>query len=200
MQQNEMKLEFDSHSCNESFARVTVAAFMTQLNPTLEEVADVKTAVSEAVTNAIIHAYKNESVVKSRFVKSEDTAEEAGRIWITCHIRDNLLEVEVRDTGCGIADVKRAMEPFFSTAEENDHSGLGFAFMEAFMDTLEVESAPGEGTCVRMTRRIGGGRHSESICGKTDAFDMLQPEQDGMPPKSQYDGNDAGNILLSDGR
>ncbi|MCC8049832.1 MAG: anti-sigma F factor [Clostridiales bacterium] len=147
MQQNEMKLEFDSRSCNESFARVTVAAFMTQLNPTLEEVADVKTAVSEAVTNAIIHAYKRNF--------QNDTESAADKIWITCRIRDGILQVEVRDDGCGITDVKRAMEPFFTTEKENDHSGMGFAFMEAFMDTLQVESSPGKGTCVCMSKRIG---------------------------------------------
>ncbi|MCC8137192.1 MAG: anti-sigma F factor [Clostridiales bacterium] len=157
MQQNEMKLEFDSRSCNESFARVAVAAFMTQLNPTLEEAADVKTAVSEAVTNAILHAYRN---------SLPDTVD---KIWITCRIRDDLLEVEVRDSGCGIADVRRAMEPFFTTEEENDHSGMGFAFMEAFMDTLQVESAPGGGTCVRMTRRIGR---------ETEAPDAPLPKDD----------------------
>lgn len=138
MQQNEMKLEFDSRSCNEGFARVAVAAFMTQLNPTLEEVADVKTAVSEAVTNAIIHAY--EGAVR--------------KIVIEARIEEELLTVVVEDTGRGIADVKRAMEPMFTTKAECDRAGMGFAFMEAFMDSLEVESEPGRGTRVTMTKRV----------------------------------------------
>lgn len=138
MQQNEMKLEFDSRSCNEGFARVAVAAFMTQLNPTMEEVADVKTAVSEAVTNAIIHGYEGR----------------VNKITITCRIREQELEVEVCDAGRGIADVALAMEPMFTTKAECDRAGMGFAFMEAFMDSLEVESALSKGTCVRMTKRI----------------------------------------------
>lgn len=139
MQQNEMKLEFDSRSCNEGFARVAVAAFMTQLNPTLEEVADVKTAVSEAVTNAIIHGYEGR----------------VEKITILCRIRGEELWVEVMDEGRGIADVKLAMEPLFTTKAECDRAGMGFAFMEAFMDSLEVDSALGRGTRVRMTKRIG---------------------------------------------
>lgn len=138
MQQNRMKLEFESRSCNEGFARVAVAAFMTQLNPTLEEVADVKTAVSEAVTNAIIHGYE-------------------GKVdWVTieCRIEEQRLWIEIGDTGRGIADVKQAMQPLFTTKAECDRAGMGFAFMEAFMDTLEVISAPGEGTRVQMTKRI----------------------------------------------
>lgn len=138
MQQNEMKLEFDSRSCNEGFARVAVAAFMTQLNPTMEEVADVKTAVSEAVTNAIIHAYEG---------KIE-------KIVIECIIRGRVLTVKVSDTGKGIPDVKKAMEPLYTTKAECDRAGMGFAFMEAFMDTLEVTSAPGQGTCVKMSKKI----------------------------------------------
>lgn len=138
MQQNEMRLEFDSRSCNEAFARVTVAAFMTQLNPTLEEVADVKTAVSEAVTNAIIHGYEGR----------------VEKITISCQIEGEYLLVEVIDKGKGIADVKRAMEPLFTTKAECDRAGMGFAFMEAFMDTLDVQSAPDCGTTVRMSKRI----------------------------------------------
>lgn len=139
MQQNEMKLEFDSRSCNEGFARVAVAAFMTQLNPTLEEVADVKTAVSEAVTNAIIHGYEGR----------------VEKITILCRIQGEELWVEVIDEGRGIADVKLAMEPLFTTKAECDRAGMGFAFMEAFMDSLEVDSAPGQGTRVRMKKHIG---------------------------------------------
>ena len=138
---NEMKIIFDSRSCNESFVRVSVAAFCTQLNPTLEEVADIKTAVSEAVTNAIIHGY--DSQVK--------------KVEITCRIEKRTLYVEVTDWGKGIADVAKAMEPLFTTRPELDRSGMGFAFMEAFMDDVQVESRPGEGTTVRMKKTVGSG-------------------------------------------
>lgn len=139
---NKMKLEFDSRSSNESFARVTVASFMTQLNPTLEEVSDVKTAVSEAVTNAIIHGYDGE----------------LHTITIEAVIEGKTLYLEVRDQGVGIADVKKAMEPLFTTKPELERSGMGFAFMEAFMDELEVLSEPGKGTVVKMKKTIGKGR------------------------------------------
>ena len=135
---NEMRLEFDSRSCNEGFARVAVAAFMTQLNPTVEEVSDVKTAVSEAVTNAIIHGY--EGTVR--------------KVVIHCAIQGQELLVEVEAEGKGIPDVALAMEPLYTTKAECDRAGMGFAFMEAFMDSLEVESAPGKGTRVRMTKCI----------------------------------------------
>ena len=138
---NEMKIIFDSRSCNESFVRVSVAAFCTQLNPTLEEVADIKTAVSEAVTNVIIHGY--DSQVK--------------KVEITCRIEKRTLYVEVTDRGKGIADVAKAMEPLFTTRPELDRSGMGFAFMEAFMDDVQVESRPGEGTTVRMKKTVGSG-------------------------------------------
>ena len=138
---NEMKIIFDSRSCNESFVRVSVAAFCTQLNPTLEEVADIKTAVSEAVTNAIIHGY--DSQVK--------------KVEITCRIEKRTLYVEVTDRGKGIADVAKAMEPLFTTRPELDRSGMGFAFMEAFMDDVQVESRLGEGTTVRMKKTVGSG-------------------------------------------
>ena len=131
-QKNEMMITFDSRSSNESFARVAVAAFTTQLNPTLEEVADIKTAVSEAITNAIIHGYDNQ-------VK---------KIRIRCRVSDRTLYVEVEDDGKGIADVKKAMEPMYTTRP-------GFAFMEAFMDQVEVESEAGVGTIVRMKKTIG---------------------------------------------
>lgn len=139
---NEMQLIFDSRSSNESFARVTVAAFMTSLNPTVEEVSDVKTAVSEAVTNAIIHGYENE-------VKD---------IWIRCRTEERTLYIEIEDKGKGIEDVEAAMEPLFTTKPELDRSGMGFSFMEAFMDELKVESKPGRGTIVRMKKIIGKGR------------------------------------------
>lgn len=139
---NEMKLEFDSRSANEAFARVTVASFMTQLNPTLEEVSDVKTAVSEAVTNAIIHGYENH----------------VNKIRIVAGIEGKTLRLEVSDRGVGIPDIKKAMEPLFTTKPELERSGMGFAFMEAFMDELTVESEPGKGTTVRMRKDIGKGR------------------------------------------
>ena len=137
--ENEMYLEFDSHSVNEGFARVAVAAFLAELNPTLDELADVKTAVSEAVTNAIIHGYEKET----------------GKVALRCRLRDNEVELTVSDTGKGIADVARAREPFFTTRPELERSGMGFAFMEAFMDAVEVESEPGKGTSVRMRKSFG---------------------------------------------
>ena len=140
---NEMEVIFDSRSENERFARVAVAAFMTQLNPTIEEVADVKTAVSEAVTNAIIHGYENE----------------LHKVAVFCRIGDNLLTVHIKDTGRGIEDVEQAMQPMYTTKPEMDRSGMGFAFMEAFMDKVEVESSPGIGTTVKMQKTIGKGRN-----------------------------------------
>ncbi|MDY2812989.1 MAG: anti-sigma F factor [Dorea sp.] len=139
---NEMQLIFDSRSANESFARVTVAAFMTSLNPTVEEVSDVKTAVSEAVTNAIIHGYDNE----------------VQNIYIRCRIEEKTLYLEIEDRGKGIEDVEKAMEPLFTTKPELERSGMGFSFMEAFTDHLEVISSPGKGTIVKMEKTIGKGR------------------------------------------
>lgn len=139
---NEMELVFDSRSVNEGFARVSVAAFLTQLNPTLEEVADVKTAVSEAVTNAIIHGYEKE----------------VEKIWIRCSLLEQTLYIEVEDRGRGIEDVSKAMEPLFTTKPEMERSGMGFSFMEAFMDEIRVESEIGKGTVVKMQKTIGKGR------------------------------------------
>ena len=139
---NEMKLEFDSRSANEAFARVTVASYMTQLNPTLEEVSDVKTAVSEAVTNAIIHGYENH----------------VNKVQIYAGIEGRTLHLEISDRGVGIPDVKKAMEPLYTTRPELERSGMGFSFMEAFMDEVQVESEPGKGTIVRMKKIIGRGR------------------------------------------
>ena len=136
---NEMELVFDSVSENEGFARVAVAAFMTQMNPMLPEVADVKTAVSEAVTNSIIHGYE----------------EKEGKIRIFCCITGKKIYIEVEDHGVGIEDVKKAMEPLYTTKPDEDRSGMGFAFMEAFMDEVEVESEPGKGTIVKMMKKTG---------------------------------------------
>ena len=127
-----------SRSCNESFARVTVAAFATQLDPTLEEINDIKTAVSEAVTNCTVHAYK-------------DTI---GKVYISCEIIDGqAVKIRIRDKGCGIANVKEAMEPLFTTGGE-ERAGLGFAVMESMMDKVKVSSKSGKGTTVTMIKKI----------------------------------------------
>ncbi|MCI7181589.1 MAG: anti-sigma F factor [Schaedlerella sp.] len=140
---NEMEVVFDSCSANERFARVAVAAFLTQLNPTVEEVSDVKTAVSEAVTNSIIHGYENE----------------IHKISVACRIEGDKFLIKVCDTGKGIDDVRQAMTPMYTSRPDLDRSGMGFSFMEAFMDKLEVESQPGIGTTVKMEKTIGKGRH-----------------------------------------
>ena len=136
---NEMKIIFDSRPENEGLARVAAAAFCTQLNPTLEEISDLKTAVSEAVTNCIIHGYEGE----------------IHKIRVECRLRGQELQVDVTDHGAGIPDIKKAMEPLFTTKADKDRSGMGFTFMEAFMDELEVRSHPGWGTEVVMKRKIG---------------------------------------------
>ena len=136
---NQMKLEFDARSVNEGFARMAVAAFIAEENPTLDEISDIKTAVSEAVTNAIIHGY-------------DDPGQ---KVAVACKIEGRNLEIVVEDKGKGIADVKTAMEPFYTTKPELERSGMGFAFMEAFMDEVQVISAPGEGTKVIMRKKIG---------------------------------------------
>ena len=140
MEQESMMLTMDSLSKNEEFARVAVAVFASRLDPTLEELDDIKTAVSEAVTNAVIHGYQNGE----------------GMIEICARAQaDGLFTVTVKDTGIGIADIKKAMEPMFTTAPEGERSGMGFSFMEAFMDQVEVVSAPGKGTAVTMKKKIG---------------------------------------------
>jgi stage II sporulation protein AB (anti-sigma F factor) len=139
---NEMEVVFDSKSVNEAFARVTVAAFMTQLNPTLEEVSDVKMAISEAVTNCIIHGYEMKH----------------GKIRIYCRLHGKILYIEVEDHGVGIENIQQAVEPLFTSKPEMERSGMGFSFMEAFMDEISVESKPGEGTIVKMQKEIGKGR------------------------------------------
>ena len=136
-----MRLEMESLSRNEEFARVVTAVFMSRLDPTLEEVDDVKTAVSEAVTNAVIHGYSGDR----------------GTIYLdlTADMEERVLTVAVKDRGVGIADVKQAMEPMFTTDPEGERSGMGFSFMEAFMDQVEVESQPNHGTLVTMKKSIG---------------------------------------------
>jgi stage II sporulation protein AB (anti-sigma F factor) len=136
---NEMLLEFESKSQNESFARTVVAAFAAQLDPTIEELADIKTAVSEAVTNSIIHGY----------------SDCLGTIKMHCIISGNEILVEIIDEGAGIENIEKAMEPLYTTRPELERSGMGFSFMEAFMDELEVESVIGKGTVIRMKKKVG---------------------------------------------
>lgn len=138
MEHNKFTLNIPSKSCNESFARVTVAAFATQLDPTVEEISDIKTSVSEAVTNCSVHAYPDK----------------IGTIYITCEIiKDNTIKIKIRDRGCGIEDVKQAMQPLFTTGGE-ERAGLGFAVMESMMDSIRVTSRLGKGTTVTMKKKI----------------------------------------------
>lgn len=156
---NEMEIVFDAVSDNEGFARVSVAAFVSNLNPTLEELADIKTAVSEAVTNAIIHGYDNIYGYTRPGEKSlqERNGTHPGKVRLYCLLERDVLHIEISDTGKGMDNVEQAMEPLFTTRPELERSGMGFAFMEAFMDDLEVESTPGEGTVVRMKKKMGVG-------------------------------------------
>lgn len=145
--ENKMKIIFDAKSVNEAFARMVVAAFVMELNPTMEELDDIKTAVSEAVTNAIIHGEAKEVEMECEYIVIEDKESEDIK---------RKLTVTIIDHGIGIEDLDQAMEPFFTTKPELERSGMGFAFMEAFMDGLEVWSKPGEGTRVTMIKQIGG--------------------------------------------
>lgn len=140
MKKETIRFEMESLSKNEEFARVVVAVFMSRMNPTLDELDDVKTAVSEAVTNAIIHGYGNQE----------------GMVRVEASILGNELELYIRDQGKGIADLKQALEPMYTSDKTGERSGMGFSFMEAFMDYLSVDSTPGEGTTVHMKKRIGG--------------------------------------------
>ena len=139
MKNNEMYLEFDSKSENEAFARVVVTAFVAQLDPTLEEIADIKTAVSEAVTNAIIHGYENQE----------------GKVKVRCKLEGDIVRIEIEDNGVGIADIEKAKEALYTTRPEWERSGMGFTFMETFMDHLYIESSVGKGTKIRMDKQIG---------------------------------------------
>ena len=135
---NKMSLKFESRSVNEAFARQSVGAFVAQLDPTMEELGDVKTVVSEAVTNAIVHGYR-------------DTI---GTVYITAKIlADNRVVVKIRDRGCGIPDIEKAMEPLYTTGGE-ERAGLGFAVMQSFCDRVRVSSAPGRGTTVTLTKQF----------------------------------------------
>ena len=136
---NEMKIEFLSKSVNESFARISVAAFVSQLDPTIEEIADIKTAVSEAVTNSIIHAYRDR---------------EDGIVKVETKILEDEVQIEVSDTGEGIENIEEAREPLFTTKGNLERSGMGFTIMENFMDELKVESIVGLGTKITMKKKI----------------------------------------------
>ena len=136
---NQLKMTFDSRSVNEGFSRVAVAAFSSQLDMTVEELGDIKTVVSEAVTNCIVHAYR-------------DTI---GKIYITCTVFDNgVIRVSVKDKGCGISDVSLARQPLYTTDAENERSGMGFTVMENFCDKVRVRSICGKGTTVTLIKRL----------------------------------------------
>ena len=138
--QNQMQLEFLSLPENEGFARVAVSAFAVQMNPTLDVLADIKTAVSEAVTNAIVHGYE----------------QGLGMVKIKAALdNDKTLHLSISDQGKGISDIRRAMEPFFTTQPEKERSGMGFSVMQTFMDSVRVESSPGLGTTVFMDKKLG---------------------------------------------
>jgi len=140
---NEMTLEMKATSKNESFARVVASAFAAQLDPTISDLTDIKTAVSEAVTNAIIHGYDEEPY--------------RGSVILKCGIKDDTLYIDVSDKGRGILDVKEAMTPLYTSAPHDERSGMGFTIMETFMDSIEVVSEPGKGTTVRMSKKIAQG-------------------------------------------
>ncbi|HOM01645.1 MAG TPA: anti-sigma F factor [Acetivibrio sp.] len=144
---NEVKLEFVSKSCNEAFARVVAAAFVSQIDPNIEELADVKTAVSEAVTNAIIHGYENEK----------------GLVKMVCKLYEDAVEISVSDEGKGIEDIEKAREPMYTSRPDMERSGMGFTVMESFMDRVEVASEVGKGTTVTMFKTF------KSVRGKNDA-------------------------------
>lgn len=151
---NELQMEFDAISYNGGFARMAVSAFIAPLNPTMEEMADVKTAVSEAVTNAIIHGYGNvQGYMPGRMQCPRET--NCGKVRMYCRITGDVLFVEIEDDGRGIENVEQALEPLFTTRPELERSGMGFAFMEAFMDDLQVLSAPGRGCKIVMEKKLG---------------------------------------------
>ena len=148
----EMRIEFDAISENEGLARVVIAAFLTRLDPTLEQLQDVKTAVSEAVTTAVIHGYE----------------EKGGKIIMEVCLNQGQLEIKIEDKGVGIEDVTQAMQPLFTTRPEGERSGMGFSFMEAFMDKVFVESSPGKGTTVHMWKSFQENvlTQSKLFCGQ----------------------------------
>lgn len=151
---NHISLSLDAISENEAFARMTAAMFMAQLNPTLDDVEDVKTAVSEAVTNAIIHGYEMGDDNISSGQADHQAAEEKScpQVHMNCSYIGRELYIEISDSGVGIQDVAKAMEPLYTSKPQLDRSGMGFSFMEAFMDALTVTSEPGHGTTVKMKK------------------------------------------------
>ena len=152
MYDNEMKIEFLSKSSNEAFARISVAAFIAQLDPTLEELADIKTAVSEAVTNQIIHGYEDQT----------------GIVKLICKIRENEVLIEILDSGKGIENIEIAKQPLYTTKSNMERSGMGFTIMESFMDHIEVESMLGIGTKVTMSKVIKNKEDSENFTDMAD--------------------------------
>lgn len=142
--ENNMSIVFDAKSQNEGLARIVVSAFLTELDPTVQELNDIKTAVSEAVTNSIIHGY----------------GEKEGQVFMKCSLRqdssqeDSILQIEIKDEGVGIEDIEKAKEPLYTTKPELERSGMGFMFMEMFMDHIHIDSKPGVGTTVFMTKKI----------------------------------------------
>jgi len=144
---NKMQLEILSKSNNEAFARITVAAFAAQLDPTIEELSDIKTSVSEAVTNSIIHGYENKE----------------GIIRISAYIYENIIRIEISDQGKGIEDINTAKQPLYTTKPELERSGMGFTIMDSFMDSLKVESVLGMGTKVTMEKKINNKDTNENL-------------------------------------
>jgi stage II sporulation protein AB (anti-sigma F factor) len=136
---NEMKIQFSALSQNESFARVTVASFVAQLDPTMDELTEIKTVVSEAVTNSIIHGYENDP---------------SGFVYINVTIEEGFIDITIKDEGIGIIDVEEAMQPLFTTKPDLERSGMGFTIMENFMDNVEVFSQPGLGTEIRLRKHL----------------------------------------------
>ena len=140
---NEMYLKFRALSQNESFARVTVASFISQLDPTVDELTEIKTVVSEAVTNAIIHGYENDG---------------NGFVYIHVKLDGSMVEIEVRDEGVGISNIEEAKQPLFTTKPELERSGMGFTIMENFMDEMTIESQPNKGTIVRLKKKLSNAK------------------------------------------
>ena len=155
--ENEMKLEFISKSSNEAFARITIAAFASQLDPTIEELADIKTAVSEAVTNCIIHAYENR----------------IGIVRMSAKLSGNEIIIEISDHGKGIENIEAAKEPLYTTKANLERSGMGFTIMESFMDNVKVESIVGLGTRVTMSKKI---KKEEENGEREENFDFITKE------------------------
>jgi len=143
---NEMQIQFSALSQNESFARVTVAAFISQLDPSMDELTEIKTVVSEAVTNAIIHGYEQDPT---------------GIVYISCTIEDGFIDLSIKDEGIGILDIEEARQPLFTTKPELERSGMGFTIMENFMDEIEIQSQPGKGTEIRLRKHL---TNSKMLC------------------------------------